>query len=163
MSSRLVSAALSRRTVTCSAALPVAQHSNSPRVEHINGNNTHYTLLKNSTPEISTQVLSLPTLALVKPLSQQATLIPALSSLRRPVDVLAKGFEENRDVDEWTRGFVFGKQHEKVACAWETVEKELWLERFGGPGRTIETASGIQKAVLRDAAPDGKGYLRVLI
>lgn len=45
----------------------------------------------------------------------------------------------------------------------KAVEKEFWLERFGGPGRTIERVAGEGTVVLRDFGEDGKAYLRVLI
>lgn len=161
MSSRLVSTALPRCTVT---TITTARHSNTPKLQHVNGNTTHYATLDNSTLETSTQVLSSPSLALAKSLSQQTmTSKPALSSFRRPKHVFTKAFKESRKVDELTRGFEPGEQHGKVARAWEPVERELWLERFGGPSRTIERVSGDGRVVLRDAAPDGKGYLRILI
>lgn len=80
-----------------------------------------------------------------------------------PVDVFAKAFEKDRKLDKLSEAFVFCEKQGKIARAWEPVEKEMWLERFGGPGKTIERVAGKGTVVLRDAGPDGKGYLRVLI
>lgn len=41
--------------------------------------------------------------------------------------------------------------------------KQLWLNRFGGPGMNIETAPGDGLVVVREDGVDGRGYLMVLI
>lgn len=164
MSSRLVSAALSKRTVIRNTALAAAQQSNSPRLGRVNGNTSYYASLENSTPGPFIQVTSSPTLALLRSLSQQTMVsTPASSSLPQPVNLCAQEFEESGELEQPTGGVVSGEQHSKVMLAWEPVENELWLERFGGPGRTIEGVSGDPRMVLRDAALDGKGYLKILI
>lgn len=88
---------------------------------------------------------------------------PASSSFPRPGNLCTQAFEEKRELEQPTGGIVFGEQHSKVTHAWEPVEKELWLERFGGPGKVIEGVNGNPRMVLRDAALDGKGYLKILI
>ena len=79
------------------------------------------------------------------------------------MDVFAKAFEEGRKLDRPSEALVFVDRRGKVVCRWEPVEKELWLERFGGPGRVMETAAGNGTMVLRDSGSDGTRYLRVLI
>lgn len=110
------------------------------------------------------QGLSSPKLALAKSLSHQIKPSkPTSSTLALPVGVFARAFEENRKLDESNKAFQFGEHHGKIAHAWEPVEKEMWLERFGGPGKMLDRVLGTGRVVQRDAAPDGKGYLRVLI
>lgn len=113
--------------------------------------------------ESPAKVLSSPTVSLAKLLSQQiVSSRPASSSLPWSVDVFARAFEEDRKLDKLCEAFVLCEQ-DKVTRAWEPVEKELWLERFGGPGKTTENVAGVGTVVLRDAGPDGKAYLRILI
>ena len=80
-----------------------------------------------------------------------------------PVGVFAKTFEENRKLDRFSNTFVHSEAQSKITRAWEPVEKEFWLERFGGPGKTMERVAGKGTVVLRDVGEDGKAYLRVLI
>lgn len=109
--------------------------------------------------ETPTKVHFLPTTILAKSLSQQ------IISSKPPsnIDVFAKAYEEDRKLDKTCETFVLGERQGKIARAWEPAEKELWLERFGGPGKTVEKVVGKGTVVLRDVGPDGKGYLRVLI
>ncbi|KAF3049266.1 hypothetical protein E8E11_000441 [Didymella keratinophila] len=152
------------RAVTRSAASASARCSEPSRVKHVDHNKINFATLNDSLKESSTQVLSLPTLAVAKSLSQQTkSSTPPSTSLPWPVSVFAKTFEEDMKLDKFNEAFVHGEVQSKVARAWEPVEKEFWLERFGGPGRTIEKVAGMGTVVLRDVGEDGKAYLRVLI
>jgi hypothetical protein len=114
--------------------------------------------------ETSTKVHSSPTIVQAKSLSQQIiSSKPPSNSVPLPVDVFAKALEEDRKLDKMCETFVFDERQGKIARAWEPAEKELWLERFGGPGKAVEKVVGKGTVVLRDVGPDGKGYLRVLI
>ena len=68
---------------------------------------------------------------------------------------LAKTSEGNSKLEDLSVGeeVIEGK----IACAHETVEEELWLERFGGPRKSLKVAGG-GTVVLRE-----EGFLRVLI
>ena len=105
-----------------------------------------------------------PILSLAKLLSHQIkSSTTPFSSLPWPVEVFARAYEENRKLDQMHKTFALSEQHSKIDHSWEPMEKELWLERFGGPGKTLERVVGNETVVLRDVGPDGKGYLRVLI
>ena len=80
-----------------------------------------------------------------------------------PVGASAETFEEYRKFDKFNETFVQGETQGKIARAWEPAEKDFWLERFGGPGRTVERVAGKGTVVLRDVGEDGKAYLRILI
>ncbi|KAH6625442.1 hypothetical protein C7974DRAFT_413960 [Boeremia exigua] len=163
MSSRLVSTALSLRTVTRAAALAAARYAPPSRIDN-NRNTTYFAALNRSTPTPSPQVSFSPILARAKSLSHEIeTAAPASSGLSWPVDVFAKAFEEDRRLDALSKAFVSGEKRSKMSRVWEPVEKELWLERYGGPGKRLERVVGNGTVVLREAALDGKGYLRVLI
>lgn len=164
MSSRLVFSPLVMRTVARSAAIPPAPCSEASKVKHANNNATNFAILSNNSKESSTQVLSSPTLAVAKSLSQQIKLsTPSSTSLPWPVGVFAKAFEDDRKLSKFSEAFVHREPQDKIARAWEPVEKEFWLERFGGPGRIIESVASKGTVVLRDVGEDGKAYLRVLI
>lgn len=164
MSSRLVASSLPMRAVTRSAAIVSARCSEASRVKNVNHKTTNFATLNDGLQESSTQVLPSPTPTAAKSLSHQIrSLTPPSTALSRPFGVFAKTFEEDREVDRKSRVFVHGEKQDKIARAWEPVEKELWLERLGGPGRTIERVAGKGTVVLRDVGGDGKAYLRVLI
>ena len=111
-----------------------------------------------------TQVQSSLTMTLAKILSRQInSSTPPSAALPWSAGVFAKVLEEERRVDKLCKTFVFSERQGKIVRAWEPMEKELWLERFGGPGKTAEKVAGNGLIVLRDVGADGKGYLRVLI
>lgn len=87
----------------------------------------------------------------------------ASSSLSWPVGVFANVNEEGRKLNELCQMPVLGEMQDRIARTWDLVEEEPWLERFGGPGKTMENVAGHGTVVLRDSGPGGKAYLRVLI
>jgi hypothetical protein len=152
------------RAVTRSTAIASTQCSKAFKVEHVNHNATNFATLNDTSKESSTQVLFSSTLIIDKSLSHQikSSTTPS-TSLPWPAGAFAKAFEEDKKLGKFSGTFVHGKTHDKTARAWEPVEKEFWLERFGGPGRTIERVAGEGTVDLRDVGEDGKAYLRVLI
>jgi hypothetical protein len=151
------------RAVTHSAAISSTRSSEASKVKHLNLKTTNFATPNDNLMESPTQVLSSPILAVAKSLSHQIkSSTPSSTALPWPVGVFAKAVD-GRKFDRFNETSVIGEAQGKVARAWEPVEKELWLERFGGPGRTIERVAGKGTVVLRDVGEDGKAYLRVLI
>lgn len=152
------------RAVTRIAGSVSSRCLKSSRFEHINYNTTGFANPGAGMMESPEKVLSSPTTTLAKLLSHQITASnPPSSSLPYPVNLFATAFEEDRKLDKLCKTFVLRERQGNVARAWEPTEKEMWLERFGGPGKRLEKVVGHGTVVLRDAGPDGKGYLRVLI
>lgn len=164
ISSRLVSFPLVVRAVVRSVAFAPARCSNAFKVKHAYHNATDFATLSNNSKKSSNQVFSSPTLAVAKSLSQQIKVATPLStSLPWPVDVFTEAFEDDRKLSKFSETFVHRVAQAEIARAWEPVEKEFWLERFGGPGRIIESMASKETVVLRDVGEDGNAYLRVLI
>ena len=152
------------RTVTRSAGLVSARCSQSPKSDRVNRNTTNFATVDNTMMDRPTQVQSSLTMTLAKILSRQInSSTPPSAALPWSAGVFAKVLEEERKADKLRKTFVFSERQGKIVRAWEPVEKELWLERFGGPGKAAEKVAGNGLIVLRDVGADGKGYLRVLI
>ena len=151
------------RAVTRSATIAPARQPNTSIEQHLNHNKNKFATLNDTSEESSTQVLSSPTLAVAKSLRRQTELVTPLSTNPSCIGVLAKTFEENRKLNKFGEIGVHREVQRKIACAWEPVEKDSWLERFGGPGRTIDRVAGKGTVVLRETGEDGNAYLRVLI
>lgn len=163
MSSRLVLFPCPLRAVTRSAALAPARCSETSIVQHLNHDTTRFATLNDTPNESSTQVLSLPVLSAAKSLRRQIESAAPLSTSLTCVGVLAKTFEENRKLNKFGEIFVQSEVQRKIARAWEPVERHSWLERFGGPGKTIDVVVGNETVVFREIGEDGNAYLRVLI
>lgn len=169
MLSRLASSALPMRAVTrCTAtAIAAARYSSPIRIASLDFNTTNLTMLRHRRvdPSAQLQVQLSSALYLAKLLSFQAKpSTHASASLPWPVDVFARTFEADRKFDGLSEAVVFGEKdtQPKVAHA-RQLREELWLERFGGPGKTLEVVVGSEKVVLREDGADGKGFLRVLV
>jgi hypothetical protein len=164
MSSRLVSSSLPIRLTARTAAIASTRCLEAPRVEHVNHNAINFATLNKSMKQSPTQAFSSPTLLVAKSLSNhiKSSTLPSASS-PWPVDVFAKAFDEESKPEKFSKTFVHGEKQGQVARVREPVEKELWLERFGGPGKTLEKVAGKGMVVLRDFGEDGMAYLRVLI
>lgn len=155
MSSRVVSTALPLRTVTRTTSLALSRAPRGSQLGNINPNATAFATLDESGTASRKKVLSSPNVSLARSLNFQivSSKPPYSNSIWIGGDS-AKTFEKDRR---------FHGQQGKIARAWEPVEKELWLERFGGPGNTVEKVVGKGTVVVREIGADGKGYLRVLI
>lgn len=152
MLSRMFSSALPMRAIARRAAVPATPYPKSL---------TNFVTLASTTKSPNAQVKSSPTLHLTKQFSSQAKAISrATSTPPRPVEVLAKPVEGSKKLRDLSERLSFGGEMSegKTACAHEMVGEELWLERFGGPGKGLESVAGRGTVVLRE-----EGFLRVLI
>ena len=151
MLSRPFSSALPVRAVARRAAYPTAPYPKSPRVVRLDLQITNFISRPNA------QVKSSPALHLAKTFSSQTsaasrvTFTPPL-----PMEDLAKTSEGNSKLEDLSVGEEVTE--DKAACAHEMAGEELWLERFGGPGKALERVAGGGTVVLRE-----EGFLRVLI
>ncbi|KAF3009873.1 hypothetical protein E8E13_010693 [Curvularia kusanoi] len=167
MSPRLLASALPVRAGLRYTSVAAARHLHHPRSMHTNLITTNLPKLVAPEQVTSTQVQSSHTLGIAKWLSQQSK--AATSAQPRfswPVDVFAKSFEENRklySLRETSSSFEELVRESLKEPVKEQVKEELWLERFGGPGKSLEKVAGSDIAVLREEGPDGKGILRVLV
>jgi hypothetical protein len=95
------------------------------------------------------------------------------SSPTWPVSTFTKAFEDDKRIDSLCKIFVSSEEETAIVDAqkdalWDrndtskTEARQLWLERFGGPGIKMEKVTGDGVVVLRDME-DEKGFLRVLI
>ncbi|MEQ6329263.1 hypothetical protein VLF92_13200, partial [Pseudomonas chengduensis] len=101
-----------------------------------------YATLDESRTAPPEKVLSSPNVSLPRSLNLQiVSSKPPYSNFMWIGGDSAKAFEKDRRFDE---------QQSKIARAWEPVEKELWLERFGGPGNAAEKVVGKGTVVLRE-------------
>ncbi|KAF3046978.1 hypothetical protein E8E12_009823 [Didymella heteroderae] len=152
------------RTVTRSATIASTRCTKASRVKYANHNTTNFATLNNGLKESSIRVLPSSPIAVAKSLNQQKkSSTPPSTASSWPVGVHARALDENRKLDKFSETLVHDEKQGKIARVWEPVEKELWLERFGGPWETMERVTGGGTVVLRDVGEDGKAYLRVLI
>ena len=145
------------RAVARRAAVPTVPDLKSPKTALLGSQTTNFV------PHPNAQIKSSLTVHVAKSFSYQTRATSsAASSPPRPVEDLEKPSEgkgklgdlSERKVGSFGEGVIEGK----AKCAQEMVGEELWLERFGGPGKELEKVAGGGAVVLRE-----EGFLRVLI